>query len=96
MVEEKLKKLQELYDEGVKEEGTEKQQTEDVLKYIFIFTNSRSSPSPKSKDPRPLIYLILILMKVSQVIPDGKQQVEGKSTMFKWNIIKNTLKAEWF
>ena len=61
MVEEKLKKLQELYDEGVKEEGTEKQQTEDVLKYIFIFTNSRSSPSPKSKDPRPLIYSVLIL-----------------------------------
>ena len=58
MVEEKLQKLQELYEEGVKEEGTEKQQTEDVLKYIFIFTNSRSSPSPKSKDPRPLIYLI--------------------------------------
>ena len=34
LVEEKLQQLQELYEEGVKEEGTEKQQTEDVLKYI--------------------------------------------------------------
>ena len=38
MVEEKLQKLQELYEEGVKEEGTEKQQTEDVLKYIYSYS----------------------------------------------------------
>jgi len=34
LVEEKLQQLQELYEEGVKEEGTEKQQTEDVLKKV--------------------------------------------------------------
>ena len=58
MVEEKFQQLQEQYEEGVKEEGTEKQQTADVLKYKS--TNSSSSPSPRSKVPRPLIYLILI------------------------------------
>ncbi len=38
LMQEKLEQYQELYEERVKEEGTERRQTEDVLKYTkFLF-----------------------------------------------------------